>query len=47
MLPPEVRDDPAVYPTESVKQALYTGVIHDPMQERLRSRLWSRVKTGL
>ena len=29
------------------EQALYTGVIHDPMQERLRSRLWSRVKTGL
>ena len=47
MLPPEVRNDPAVYPPESVKQALYTGVIHDPMQERLRSRLWSRVKTGL
>jgi len=47
MLPPEVRNDPAVYPPESVRQALYTGIIHDPMQERLRSRLWSRVKTGL
>ena len=30
-----------------VKQALYTGILHDPMEERLRSRLWSRVKTGL
>jgi putrescine transport system substrate-binding protein len=47
LLLPEVRDDPAVYPTEEVKRHLYKGVLHSPKEERLRSRLWSRVKTGL
>jgi putrescine transport system substrate-binding protein len=47
MVLPEVRDDPAVYPTEEVKQSLKKGVLHTPKEERLRSRLWSRVKTGL
>jgi putrescine transport system substrate-binding protein len=44
---PEVRNDPAVYPTEAVKRTLFMGRLHNPKQERLRSRLWSRVKTGL
>jgi len=44
---PEVRDDPAVYPPESVRASLHKGVLHSPKEERLRSRLWSRVKTGL
>ncbi len=47
LLPPKVRNDPAVYPPESVKKDLRKGVIHDPLDERRRSRLWSRVKTGL
>ena len=44
---PEVRDDPAVYPPVSVRELLHRGEIHDPIEERRRSRLWSRVKTGL
>lgn len=47
LLPPEVRDDPAVFPPESIRSSLHRGVIHDPLDERRRSRLWSRVKTGL
>jgi putrescine transport system substrate-binding protein len=47
LLPAEVRDDPAVYPPVSVRELLHRGEIHDPIQERRRSRLWSRVKTGL
>ena len=47
LLDPEVRNDAAVYPSEEVKQRLYKGVIHDPVDERKRTRLWSRVKTGL
>lgn len=47
LLPPSVADDPAVYPPESVRRKLHKGVIHDPIDERRRSRLWSRVKTGL
>jgi putrescine transport system substrate-binding protein len=47
LVPKEIRDDPAVFPPESVRKALYMGVIRDPIEERKRSRLWSRVKTGL
>ena len=44
---PEVRDDPAVYPPDEIRLNLQKGVLGDPKLERLRSRLWSRVKTGL
>jgi putrescine transport system substrate-binding protein len=44
---PEVRDDPAVYPTEEMRRRLHQGYLHSPKEERLRTRLWSRVKTGL
>jgi putrescine transport system substrate-binding protein len=47
LLPLEIRNDPAVFPPESVRQSLYKGQIRDPIVERRRSRLWSRVKTGL
>lgn len=47
LLLPEVRNDPAVYPPDEIRLNLHKGVLHDPKQERLRSRLWSRVKTGL
>jgi putrescine transport system substrate-binding protein len=46
-LEPEVRDDPAIYPSEAERQALHKGYLRSPKEERLRSRLWSRVKTGL
>ena len=32
---------------QTVANLLYKGIIHDPINERRRSRLWSRVKTGL
>jgi len=44
---PEVRNDPAVYPSEEERRRLHMGYIHSPKEERLRSRVWSRVKTGL
>jgi putrescine transport system substrate-binding protein len=44
---PEVRNDPAVYPPEAMRDELYKGYLHSPKEERARSRLWSRVKTGL
>ena len=47
LLLPEVRDDPAVYPPDDVRLSLRKGIIHTPKEERARSRLWSRVKTGL
>ncbi|HET8691145.1 MAG TPA: polyamine ABC transporter substrate-binding protein [Steroidobacteraceae bacterium] len=47
LIPREILEDPAVFPPEEVRRKLYKGVIHDPVSERRRSRLWSRVKTGL
>jgi putrescine transport system substrate-binding protein len=44
---PEVRNDPAVYPPDDLKRQLYKGYLHSPKEERARTRLWSRVKTGL
>jgi putrescine transport system substrate-binding protein len=46
-LEPAVRDDPAVYPPDDVRLSLHKGYLRSPKEERLRSRLWSRVKTGL
>lgn len=47
LLPAGILDDPAVFPPDEVRRKLYNGIIHDPINERRRSRLWSRVKTGL
>ena len=47
LIAPDVRDNPAVYPPEEVKRSLRRGIIFSPKEERARSRLWSRVKTGL
>ena len=47
LLDPEVRDDPAIYPPEDIRRGMHVAALHDPKLERLRSRLWSRVKTGL
>jgi putrescine transport system substrate-binding protein len=47
LVDPAVRNDPAVYPPDAVRETLHKGSLHDPKEERRRSRLWSRVKTGL
>jgi putrescine transport system substrate-binding protein len=44
---PEIRDNPAAYPPESVHDRFHVGLVFDPKQERLRTRTWSRIKTGL
>ncbi|MSO98020.1 MAG: polyamine ABC transporter substrate-binding protein [Rhodospirillaceae bacterium] len=42
----ELLDDPAVYPSPEVTAKLLTETIPTPEIERLRTRLWTRVKTG-
>ena len=44
---PEVVNDPAVYPTMEERLGFHAGAIFGPKQERLRTRAWSRIKTGL
>jgi putrescine transport system substrate-binding protein len=42
----ELLDDPSVYPTPEVAAKLLTETIPTPEIERLRTRLWTRVKSG-
>ena len=41
-----LRDDPGIYPTAEVRQRLYFDKPVTPQYERLRTRAWTRVKTG-
>ena len=47
LVKPEITSDPAIYPDESVLKRLYAVKILMPKEERLRSRVWTRVKSGL
>jgi putrescine transport system substrate-binding protein len=43
---PEIRNDPAVYPTPEVEARLYESVEVAPALERIRTRTWTRIKTA-
>jgi putrescine transport system substrate-binding protein len=43
----ELRNDPAIYPDTEVMRRLHTPYVLAPKTERLRSRAWSRIKTGV
>ena len=42
----EIKADPAVYPSEDTKAKLFPAKVNTPRFERLRTRSWTRVKTG-
>lgn len=42
----ELRDNPNVYPPEEVQASLYSVEMLPPKLERLRTRTWSKIKTG-
>jgi putrescine transport system substrate-binding protein len=44
---PEILHDPAVYPPPAVEARLYVAQEAAPALERLRTRTWTRIKTGL
>ena len=44
---PEIRDEPSIYLPPADRERLHYTKIYGPKEERVRSRLWSRVKTGL
>ena len=46
-LNPKLVKDPAAYPPMEARRGWQPGFVYDPKRERIRSRLWSRVKTGL
>lgn len=47
LLDPEVLNDPAIYPEESAWNLLYPVYFGEPARERLRTRTWARVKSGI
>src|SRR5262249_31404975 len=44
---PAILHDPAVYPPPAVEARLYISTEASPTLERLRTRTWTRIKTGL
>jgi putrescine transport system substrate-binding protein len=44
---PQILNDPAVYPPPAVEARLYVAEEAPPGLERLRTRTWTRIKTGL
>jgi putrescine transport system substrate-binding protein len=43
---PQIRNDPAVYPPPEVESRLYHAGEVTPELERIRTRTWTRIKTG-
>jgi putrescine transport system substrate-binding protein len=46
LLPPVIRNDPAIYPPASVRRRFYVELSHAPGFERARTRAWTTLKTG-
>lgn len=47
LVDPAITSDPAIYPGADVMQRLHDGRMLPPKQQRLRTRVWSRLKTGV
>jgi putrescine transport system substrate-binding protein len=47
LVDPQIRDDPAVYPTPQVRAHLYLPGELDAKYQRLRTRTWTRIKSGI
>lgn len=41
-----VLDDPAIYPTPEVVEKLFTQTPYGPREQRVLTRLWTKIKTG-
>jgi putrescine transport system substrate-binding protein len=46
LLEPRVRDDPAVYPPDELREKLEADTPEDPAYIREASRAWTRIKSG-
>jgi putrescine transport system substrate-binding protein len=43
---PDILNDPAIYPTAAMQKTLYQSLEVGPRTERIRTRTWTRIKTG-
>ncbi|MEG7484750.1 spermidine/putrescine ABC transporter substrate-binding protein PotF [Citrobacter freundii] len=46
LVSPEVRDNPGIYPPADVRAKLFTLKVQDPKIDRVRTRAWTKVKSG-
>jgi putrescine transport system substrate-binding protein len=46
MVEDEIKNNPSIYPTAEVKKNLFPDAVADADLERLRTRTWTRIKTG-
>ena len=46
MVNDDIKNNPSIYPTDEVKKNLFPDAVADPDLERLRTRTWTRIKTG-
>ena len=46
LVDPEIRNDPAIYPTDEVLERLYVNIPRPMSAQRLMTRTWSRIKSG-
>lgn len=46
MIKDEIRNNPSIYPTPEVKKSLFPDAAADADLERLRTRTWTKIKTG-
>ncbi|HET6621203.1 MAG TPA: extracellular solute-binding protein [Dongiaceae bacterium] len=46
MVEDDIKNNPSIYPTDEVKKNLFPDAVADPDLERLRTRTWTRIKTG-
>lgn len=44
---PEIRNDPAVYPPPEIRARLFLPTEFDAKYQRLRTRVWTRIKSGV
>jgi putrescine transport system substrate-binding protein len=47
LVDPKITGDPAIYPDAATRERLHASLILSPKLERLRSRAWIKVKSGL
>jgi putrescine transport system substrate-binding protein len=46
MVEDDIKNNPSIYPTDEVKKNLFPDAVADADLERLRTRTWTRIKTG-
>ncbi len=47
LVEPEIRNDPAVYPPPEIRARLFLPTEFDAKYQRLRTRVWTRIKSGV